>query len=165
MKKLLILMLVLGMASVANAVVLTWSVDAVTIPSINATVVVTLDSDTDAETYSPKWVGYTPATTSIGSITSIVARASAGPGSQVKDPTDTTYAGWWTVMAFDLTIPPDIQSGPQFDVTIKGFVEGTFGLASDNYGTNDTLEVTVLPEPMTIAMLGLGSLFLLRRKK
>ena len=164
MKKLLILMLVLGMASVANATVLSWSADAVTIPSINATVVVTLDAD-DNVIFSPKWVGNTPASPSIASITSIVARAAAGPDSQVKNPTDTTYAGWWTVMTLDLATPITIESGAQWDVTIKGFVEGTFGLASDNYGTNDTLEVTVLPEPMTIAMLGLGSLFLLRRKK
>ena len=70
-----------------------------------------------------------------------------------------------TVRAADLSPPSAIQSGDQYDVTIQGYVTGTFGLDSDDYGTNDILEVTVLPEPMTVALLGLGGLFLLRRRK
>ena len=163
MKKLLILMLVLGMASAANATVLSWSVDAITL-DINETTVVQLVADDD-ETYARKWVGNTPATTSIVSIVDIDALAAAGGTGEVRDPTDTTYAGWWTVMAHDASAPFTIASGSQFSVTVKGLAEGTFGLDADSYGTVDVLEVTVLPEPMTIALLGLGGLFLLRRRK
>ena len=165
MKKLLVLMLVLGMASAANATVLSWSEDAITIGAIDGTAVVQLVAD-DAITFSAsKWVGYSPATTSLGSITSITARAAAGSSPVIEDPATTTYDGWWTVQSRDVDEPFTLASGSQYDVTIQGYVTGTFGLDSDSYGTNDVLEVTVLPEPMTIALLGLGGLFLLRRRK
>jgi hypothetical protein len=89
----------------------------------------------------------------------------AGPDSQVKTPAQTGSSGWWTVMAKDLEAPITIASGNQYDVTVKGLATGTFGLDSDNLGTNDVLEITVIPEPATIALLGLGSLFMLRRRK
>lgn len=164
MKKLLVLMLVLGMASAANATVITWSVDGLTL-DINETAVVQLVAD-DAITYSsPKYVGYSPATTSLGTITSMVALAPAGGNAEVQNPAQTGYDGWWTIFSKDLETPFTIASGSQYSVTVKGLATGTFGLASDSYGTSDTLEVTVIPEPMTVALLGLGGLFLLRRRK
>jgi len=112
MKKLLILMLVLGMASVVNATTLSWSDDAITLPGISATAVVTLNAD-DAQPYDPKWVGQTIGSPNPGTITSITMRPSAGPDGQVKTPGDTGFAGWWTVMALDLdpTQLPGIESG------------------------------------------------------
>jgi hypothetical protein len=165
MKKLLVLMLVLGMASVANATVLSWSVDAVTIESLSGTAVVQLVADDGIGFVSPKWVGYTPATTSLGSITTITALPAAGGNAAIQNPTQSGWDGWWTVMSMDTETPFTVASGSQYSVTITGYATGTFGLASDSYGTNDTLEVTVLPEPMTVALLGLGGLFLLRRRK
>ncbi len=164
MKKLLILMLVLGMASVVNATTLTWSDDAITIPSISATVVVTLNADDD-QPYDWKWVGQTAGASPIGTISAMSTRASAGPDGGFRTPADTTFPGWWKVRALDLAAPYTIESGAQFDVTIKALAVGIFGLASDGGGQNDILEVTVVPEPMTIALLGLGSLALLRRRK
>ena len=165
MKKLLVLMLVLGMVSAANATVLSWSVDAVTITAINETVVVQLVAD-DSEPYVTKYVGYSPATTSLGSITNVAEISNnAGDDETIQNPSQVGYDGWWSVRAADLSPPSAIQSGDQYDVTIQGYVTGTFGLDSDDYGTNDILEVTVLPEPMTVALLGLGGLFLLRRRK
>lgn len=163
MKKVLILLMVLGISSLANAAtVLTWSVDGVTL-DIDETVNVTLDADNNS-TYLLKWVGNTAGT--IASILDIVAKDAAGEDSVVQDPATTEYPGWWKVSAADMTatVGDTIQSGPQYDVTIKGLAEGTYSLASDNYGTNDTLEITVIPEPITIALLGLGGLLLRRRK-
>ena len=155
-------MLVLGMASAANATVLTWSTSAVTIPTISGTTIVTINADDDMG-YDPIWVGFTAPATPAASITSIVGRGTSivGPDAQVKTPAQTTYAGWWTVMALDLATPITIESGPQWDVTIKGYATGVTTL----YSGTDTIDVTVLPEPMTVALLGLGSLFLLRRRK
>ncbi|MHC4158274.1 MAG: PEP-CTERM sorting domain-containing protein [Planctomycetota bacterium] len=161
MKKLLVLMLVLGMASVANATVLSWSVDAITIPSISATVVVQLTSDDD-QGYDPKSVGASGAS-SIASIVNIVATPNAGPDSTVQELT--SYPEWWAVRATNLGSPFTVTSGAQFNVTIKGLATGTHAYSSDYYGTDDTLEITVLPEPATVALLGLGGLFLLRRRK
>jgi len=164
MKKLLILMLVLGMASAANATAITWSTGALTL-NINETAVVQLVAD-DAITYSsPKYVGYSPATPSLGTITGMVALAAAGGDAEVQNPSQTGYPGWWTIFSKDLATPFTIASGSQYSVTVKGLATGTFGLDSDDYGQNDVLEVTVIPEPMTVALLGLGGLFMLRRRK
>jgi len=158
LRKLIVLAVVFVLASAANATVLSWSVDAVTLPSISATAVVYLVAD-DAISYAPKWVGHTPASPAIGTIVSIVALPEAGPDSQVKDPAGTTYPGWWTVMALQLAMWP--QSGSHFIVTIKGLAEGTFQLGTPD----DTLDVTVLPEPTTAVLLGVGALGLLRKRR
>ena len=166
MKKVLILLMVLGISSVTYAVPtvnLSWSVDSVTV-AVDATVVVTLDADA-AYPYNDKWIGNTAGT--IAEITTLpVDLAAAGEDGVV---TTTTFAGWWKVRAEDQTGTPDdtIQTGPQFSVTIKGLAVGSYTMGSDFYGensgTNDTLEIYV-PEPITIALLGLGGLFLRRRK-
>ncbi len=161
MKKLLVLMLVLGMASAANATVLSWSVDSITI-NLGQTSVVQLVAN-NVDPYDPKSVGATPG--GLATITSIVARPAAGPDSQVKNPGETGYPGWWTVMALDLAAPYTIEAGVQFDVTISCLALGTDYFDSDVYGTNDVLTVVNVPEPMTVALLGLGGLFLLRRRK
>ncbi len=165
MKKLLVLMLVLGMASAANATTLSWSVDAVTI-NLGQTAVVQLVANNE-DPYDPKSVGQTPGATPSATIASIVARAAAGPDSQVKNPSQTGYAGWWTVMALDLDpfTTPNITAGAQFDVTISCLALGTEYFGSDAYGTNNVLTVVNVPEPMTVALLGLGGLFMLRRRK
>jgi hypothetical protein len=162
MKKLLILMLVLGITSTASAV-LTWSVSTVDVEP-GASIVVQLVSS-DADPFDPKWVGQEPS--GIAEITSILALPAATPDSIVLDPTATGYAGWWTVNTLDLNPPSDIIAGAQYDVTITAGMTADVSTAfdSDSYGTNDVLTVNVIPEPMTIALLGLGGLFLLRRRK
>ena len=163
MKKLLILMLVLGMTSAASAAI-TWSVSDVEI-DVGDTAVVQLISDSDMP-YTAVWVGADPSPTGVAEISGIAGLPSVVDGGAVL----TAYAGWWNIEALDFN-PDDsvvITVGPHFDVTISGLVEGTYTLGSDFYNTdgpNDSLLVTVIPEPMTIALLGLGSLFLLRRRK
>ena len=44
-------------------------------------------------------------------------------------------------------------------------VEHTKKVILDLTTVLDTITITQIPEPMTIALLGLGSLFLLRRRK
>jgi hypothetical protein len=61
-----------------------------------------------------------------------------------------------------------ILAGVHINVNLIGVAEGVTTL--DLYDISgmillDSATVTVLPEPMTIAMLGLGGLFLLRRRK
>ena len=165
MKKLLILMLVLGMTSAANAVI-TWSVDEVTIDiTVDPTAVVQLVSDSGLS-YTGVWVGADPSPLGVAEITSMTILPAALDGSAVP----TAYAGWWQIEGLDFN-PDDaivVTPGNHFDVTITGLVEGTYTLGSDFYNTvgdNASLLVTVIPEPMTIALLGLGSLFLLRRRK
>ena len=158
-------MLVLGMASAANATVVSWSVDDVTI-TIGDSAVVQLTADDD-QPYAAKWVGASPSTFAV--IDSIVALAAAGDAPVIKDPATTAWPGWWTIEALDFEPPSSIAAGAQYTVTITGLAEGTYLIDSDSYelegGINDVLTINVVPEPMTIALLGLGGLFLLRRRK
>ena len=159
MRKLSILMLVLGMVSAANAD-LTWSVDEVTV-GVGETVVVQLISDSD-QPYTSQWVGADPSP--VAEIINIVRLPAAGDGDIIPPPyPPNPYPGWWIVEAVDFTPPYDITAGPHFDVTIAGLSLGTYTINSD-YGIGDNLLI-IVPEPMTIAMLGLGGLFLLRRRK
>jgi hypothetical protein len=162
MKKLLVLMLVLGMATAANATVISWSVDSLTL-DINATAVVNLVAD-DATGYDIKSVGATAgAVASIVDIDPLAAAGQDATATALADP----YLGWWNILSADSTGTPmnSIVSGNHFDVTIKGLATGTYAINSDYYGTNDVLNITVVPEPATVALLGLGGLFLLRRRK
>ncbi|HUS73691.1 MAG TPA: PEP-CTERM sorting domain-containing protein [Sedimentisphaerales bacterium] len=168
MKKLLILMLVLGMTSAANAV-LTWSADEVTIDLTSPTAVLQIISSTAlAYPGGPAWVGAEPST--VAEIASIVALSGAGEDAELADPATSGYPGWWTISAKDVTGTPGdtIVAGSQWDVTITGLMEGVYVISADSYGSagsDDLLTITVVPEPMTIALLGLGGLFLLRRRK
>jgi hypothetical protein len=167
MKKLLILMLVLGMTSTASAA-LTWSTSALT---MNPTDVVTVQihGSTDLPyPGGPAWVGNDPSPGGVASITSISALANAGGDAEVSDPTATGWPGWWTINALDVTAPFTIAPGAQWDVVITAAAAGTYVIGTDSYGSDgadDLLTITVVPEPMTIALLGLGGLFLMRRRK
>jgi len=161
MKKLLILMLVIGMTSAANAA-LTWSVDEITIDLASPTAVVQIISDT-TDAYTEIWAGADASL--IAEITSMATLAGAAEGGAVAS---SAYLGWWVIEAVDFTPPSDIAVGDHFDVTLTGLSLGTYVISTDSYGgagLDDLLTITVVPEPMTIALLGLGGLFLLRRRK
>ena len=161
MKKILVLMLVLGMTSMASAA-LTFSVDTVTILT-GATTVVGIESDVAGFAWTG-YVGYAPGN---AELTGMVATAAAGPDATVtNDPFG--YAGYYKIEALDYTPPSDILAGVQFNGTITGHTEGTYNVYLMSPwsapGLQDTLLVNVIPEPMTLGLLGLGGLFLRRRK-
>ena len=63
------------------------------------------------------------------------------------------------------------EAGVQFSIDIKGVQPGTIYIALQDdttqaeMSTNGPLAMVVIPEPMTITLLGLGGLLLCRRRK
>ena len=166
MKKVLVLALVLGIASMASAT-LSYSVSSLTMAQ-NATVTVQIAS-TSVTPYGV-WAGASSLGGAVADITAAVAYDAAGDTAAATASTG-SYAGWWYLEGKDSgeETLPNMAIGDHWDITITSYgANGTITFASDSYGTaggaGGTLCVTVVPEPITIALLGLGGLFLRRRK-
>ena len=172
MKKFVVLMLVLSLASFASAG-LTWTdgagaeVDTITLTSQSDTAVVYLSSDTT----NPGWFSGTIADTSVAEFTAVTGYAALGGEG---------YASLYTkggvnyVYGYvkDTSSPFTVDTGLWVQVTIHATGEGPGTTTADpmgnggtpNIGPGSLLTIKHIPEPMTICLLGLGGL-LLRRKK
>ena len=169
MKRLLMMMLVLGMASVANAVLI--QVDGqdpgqtVDIAEGITSVISVVSEDTSG------WLGYIiiedGGTGALGNAARLDAAGDIGSVSAY------TEAGWG--VGYELTVAmgqggvPAIAVGPQFTMNYSGGVLGdtaTISLFLDpEYGVPaESVAITIVPEPMTVILLGFGGLFLRRRK-
>ena len=164
MKKILVLMLVLAIASTASAS-LSFVSSSATV-NVGETVVVGLTTTTAGASTLTNYVGYYAST---------VATLSVAKGADVTAGLDSVltlgggYAGYFkTVMG--TTVPGGYSIGDEIAVaTLTGEAAGTYTInvwSSGWTGTpEDSFTLTVLiPEPMTIGLLGLGGLFLRRRK-
>ncbi len=169
MKRLLLLMLVLGMTSGANGVLI--QVDgqdpgqAIDLAEGVTSVISVVSEDTSS------WLGYIiVGEGGTGALTNAVNLDAAGDKAAVLAYTE---AGWGA--GYELTVSmgqggvPAIAVGPQFTINYSGGVLGdtaTISLFVDpEYGVPaDSVAITIIPEPMTVILLGLGGLFLRRRK-
>jgi len=167
MKKLFILMLVLGISSAANAVII--EVDGQTADAVNIgeTATITVVSE-DASS----WLGYIIVEAgNPGALSDITNLDAAG---DIASATAYSEVDWGTGYELNVSMSPGgepaIAVGSQFTMTFSGALldeTSTISLYVDpEYGTPvASVAVTVVPEPMTILLLGLGGLFLRRRKQ
>jgi hypothetical protein len=163
MKKLLVLILVLGLCSVANATISLRvnGSEVGTSASVTVTDVIGVYS-TDSSVYLALVLTDTPAndlangaiTTNAGDWGNITAYSLSGYGD-----------GYYMTADYSGTPP---SAGIQFTMNVSGSIDDTFQIQlwheDDWVNTADTLDITIIPEPMTIALLGLGGLFLRRRR-
>ncbi|MBN2592459.1 MAG: PEP-CTERM sorting domain-containing protein [Sedimentisphaerales bacterium] len=163
MRKLLILFLVLGLASTANALLI--KVDDLEGESFEVDTQATI---TVVSEDTSSWLGYIIIEEGgAGSLENVVILDAAGDNASTGPYTE---AGWGT--GFELSAStltdPTIGIGTQFSVDYVGEVgdTATISLFVDPEYTTPvaSVNVTVVPEPMTVILLGLGGLFLRRRR-
>ena len=168
MKKLLVLMLVLGMASLANAVLI--SGDTVTTGNIEWSVVdeqLIGTNATGTANAEATWIDGDTAPWD-----DIVVGIGTSNGNSVNDGAgDMGKVNSWSFgggTGFDVyggdldgAVLPNLGAGQWYQFGLSG--PGTIGIGM--YPSFDAIgTITVTPEPMTMVLLGLGGLFLRRRK-
>lgn len=157
MKKVLVLTLVLGLVGIANATVSL--VPAAGTINVGDTITISVVSDsTDA--YGG-WLELTD--NGIGSFGDLVILPKAG----VDAAKDFTFAPWWSFEAKSFNPAAPIVAGDHFTIDFTGTAEGAASLTLyefDGATVIQTVGIDVVPEPMTLGLLGLGGLFLRRRK-
>jgi len=165
MRKMLVLILVLGLASAANAMLITVDEQQGDAFEVDITSTITVVSE-DASS----WLGYIIVEEGgAGSLGNAVILDAAG---NIAATTAYTEAGWGT--GYELTAAmspsgvPALAAGSQFSFDYVGTVgdTATISLFVDPEYTTPvaSVNVTVVPEPMTVVLLGLGALFLRRRR-
>jgi hypothetical protein len=159
MKKLLALVLVLGIASSASAVSSIAS-DVLSIDwTLGEVATITISSD-NADNYGG-WLGIDGGPGDVGVMTILAA---AGPqASAVASPQ------WYKFAALSTDPADPVLAGEQFTVPVMGAgdVDGTIIVSLYDFagtGLIQSVEIASVPEPMTMGLLGLGGLFLRRRK-
>ncbi len=174
MKKMLTLVLVLGMASLASATVsMTLSGD--NTPgsgTINLSVVPSSDQiDLQMAICIKKATGGSVGTLSLGTIGANAPTDSADTEASLAmlgNGSDATYGNGeiWTMTSFTSVYPEGVWLTVTYSGAVAGNTITAFQSADGNFDDVDLQSntITIVPEPVTMALLGLGGLFLRRRK-
>lgn len=168
MKRLVALMLVFALTSAANAMLL--QVDGVPATDVEiaegVASVITIVSQDDSS-----WLGYIIVEEGgAGSLSDVVNLPAAGDLAASEPYTEDGWgAGYMLTTAMSPGGTPALGAGPQFNLNYSGGIQGQtarISLFVDPEYANPiaSVNVSIIPEPMTFALLGLGALLLRRRK-
>jgi hypothetical protein len=160
MKKLLVLLLIIGMASVANA-----ALSIVGPTEINKDDMVTISVVSDSVTDQSAYLVFGYVSEGGFELSNPRSPIIPPPIPPIPTPPDDTI-GFILIFSQD---PNPYPPGIWFEVDLtclKAGVDVFVELLHSDFTTVlDTLTIHQIPEPMTLALLGLGGLFLLRRRK
>jgi hypothetical protein len=168
MKKLLVLALVLSISSMASATLVSINADGLDGSiAVMPGAVMTINAVGDAAS----GLDYLDMAKGFATLSLPIATPAAGDMSGVNDySTEVLYDFELIAAAGPVSTP--VAAGTQFTstLTVTGNVGDTFDVlliegSSGIYGTVQTISFTIIPEPMTMGLLGLGGLFLRRRSK
>ena len=174
MRKLLILMLVLGMASMANAALTLTigGVDAGTEYTLTPTdtIWIGVNTDTAVQFNAAVMINDDPCSLAGGSWTggNVIYIPPAKPGSyNTFSPYSPGYGvGWYLAASSPSTVLPLSGLIAEYEFHCDAAVYDVLInlLDSDFTTVLDTVTIHQIPEPMTLALLGVGALLLRRRK-
>lgn len=163
MKKLLILMLVLGMSSLASATITAVAPDSI---EVGVTDIISVSSDSTADggiyldIYYLSDSSYTLSNLTLTSLAPSLSSFSWYTASYDNDEIEILFASApEEVVTTGVWFTLDITCDAMVDVLVEVYD------SASPYPLLQTMTIEQVPEPMTIALLGLGSLFLLRRRK
>ena len=163
MKKLVVFTLILGLASGAQA-----ALTLVTPPGsveVGQTVTIKLNSSTTGG-YSGWLEIEDPTIVNFAGDPALTAEGNPAGASSVKG--YPTYGAWYQFMITSTDPTKPIVAGDHLLVNLTGVKEGATKLnlyAENGIKLLQTVTLTAIPEPATIALLGLGGLLLARRRK
>jgi hypothetical protein len=160
MKKLLVTLMVLGLISTANAA-LSINIGDTPVGEVYPGDVISVVSDDTSS-----WLGYIIAVD--GGAVSLADGAMLAAAGDLGAISEYSEAGWGAgyelVVAASPTGTP-VAAGAQFTMSVVGGNQGDLiDLYVDPDYENVVARVTVVPEPVTLMLLGLGGLFLRRRR-
>jgi hypothetical protein len=162
MKKLFVLVLVLGLASGARAALTL--VGAPADLNVGEKATITVNSSTGGS-YAGWLQIEAPAVADYDGAPQFTPAGDPMGKSKMLDQPD--YPGWYQFLVASLDPDNPIAPGDHIQVNVIGVSEGRTRLAlfaDDGFTELDHVTLNVIPEPATIGLLGLGAVLLRRRK-